>query len=400
MFKRLMMASAVSVCLMPATSFADGMVGAIVNAPLSATGTVTDARVGINVYLQKPNVRGIEFMNPSVVGYGIPAGGALEVEMLEGFERDWAIGLSQAAIMLVTGAPQQGLPGKKIGYTVQEGGNKNTFLFKPTKEGGLPAAQIMSPAPGAKADPIRNKGIKVIHIGFKQSAFINKGRTGKVAVRIKDASGKVVSSGSGTVTFLDRPVAQLLPTNFPQKRRNHNWQHIKSGQTLGKTAGTVPLTFMMYGRSPKTDEKSMYAFKGGIAGVGVLSTPQLNRLGYKRPSALARYNGGLVIRDKNGDGKLDPGSDTIIGGVIASAPSGAKGQELKSLEKNGAPILSVPTEKMAAKPGKRWGGSIMMLQFTGGNKPGKYRPTIALLKDPKKPEMGDGSSYTYTIVVK
>jgi hypothetical protein len=55
---------------------------------------------------------------------------------------------------------------------------------------------------------------------------------------------------------------------------------------------------------------------------------------------------------------------------------------------------------MAAKPGKRWGGSIMMLQFTGGNKPGKYRPTIALLKDPKKPEMGDGSSYTYTIVVK
>lgn len=105
-----------AVSLWPGSAGADGIVSTIVNAHLSATGTVKDARVGINVYLQKPEAPGIEFMDPKVVGYGIPAGGRLEIELAEGFERDWEVGLSQAAIMLVTGAPQQGLPGKVVGY--------------------------------------------------------------------------------------------------------------------------------------------------------------------------------------------------------------------------------------------------------------------------------------------
>ncbi len=54
---------------------------------------------------------------------------------------------------------------------------------------------------------------------------------------------------------------------------------------------------------------------------------------------------------------------------------------------------------MAPKPGKRWGGSMMLLRFTAGSKPGKYRPTLALLRDPGNPDSGDGSMYTYTIVV-
>jgi hypothetical protein len=41
----------------------------------------------------------------------------------------------------------------------------------------------------------------------------------------------------------------------------------------------------------------------------------------------------------------------------------------------------------------------MILQFTAGSLPGKYRPTLALLKDPANPDAGDGSAYTYTIVV-
>ena len=63
-------------------------------------------------------------------------------------------------------------------------------------------------------------------------------------------------------------------------------------------------------------------------------------------------------------------------------------------------MLSVLTEKIAEKPGKRWGGSMLMLQFTAGDKPGKYRPTVALMKDPGDPAAGDGSSFTYTIQVK
>ncbi len=41
----------------------------------------------------------------------------------------------------------------------------------------------------------------------------------------------------------------------------------------------------------------------------------------------------------------------------------------------------------------------MKLAFTAGNKPGLYRPTLALLRDPQNPGNGDGSKYTYTIVV-
>ena len=378
---------------------AHGVVSKIVNAPLTATGTVKGARIGINVYLQKPDAPGIEFMDPMVQGYGIAPGGHLEVELGGGFERIFNVPLAQAAIMLVTGAPQQGLPGKKVGYTVSEGANDRTFVFKPTSKNGIPPGFMTSPAPGSKMDPIRQHGIKVLHIGFLETAFENKGDSrGTVTVRFIDAGGKVIHKGTGSIGFLKAPVPQILPTNFPDKRRNHNWQRIKPGQTLGQTEGTVPVTLMMYAKAPGPPSE-LHKFKGGIAGAGVLSTPQLKKMGYARPASLKRYNGGLIVQDTDGDGALDPNRDRIIGGVIAKAPKGAKGMELKSLEKDGKPLLSQPTEKVAPKPGKRWGGSIMLLQFTGGSMPGKYRPTLALLRDPGDLGSGDGSKVTVTIVV-
>ena len=381
------------------TASAHGIVNSIVNAPLAAAGTVRDGRVGINVYLQSASAPGAAFMDPKVPGYGIPAGGRLEIEMGEGFERDWEVALSQAAIMLVTGTPQQGLPGEKVGYTVEAGDNDNTFRITPTTESGLSADKLMSPAPGAKLDPIPQRGIKVIHIGFQQSAFFNRGSRGEVHVRFVDGSGKAVHQGTGTIAFLGAPVAQVLPTNFTDKRRNHNWQRVQPGQILGVSAGTVPITLMMYARAKDVAPEDLVKFRDGIVGAGILSTQQINAMGYEKPAALARYNGGLILRDRNGDGVLTPGSDEIIGGVIAKAPAGAKGQELRSLERDGKPLLSEPTQAVAPKPGKRWGGAIMKLAFTAGNKPGLYRPTLALLKDPRNPAGGDGSKYTYTIVV-
>jgi len=247
MFRSFIGACGIAALALPLVATADGVVGSIVNAPLSATGTVKNARVGINVYLQNEAAPGIDFMDPAVTGYGIPAGGMLEVEMAEGFERDWGVPLSQSAIMLVTGAPQQGLPGADIGYTVGEAGDENTFVITPVNESGLDADNIKSPAPGSAADPIQNRGIKVIHIGFQESAFLNAGDSGTVNVRIKDKDGNIVAGGSGSIDFLDAPVAQVLPTNFPQKVRNHNWQIIKPGDTLGQTEGALPLTFMDYG---------------------------------------------------------------------------------------------------------------------------------------------------------
>jgi hypothetical protein len=378
---------------------ADGIISTIVNAPLSATGTVQGARTGINVYLQSDAAAGIEFMDPKVVGYGIPAGGHMEITMGDGFERDWGIGISQAAIMLVTGAPQQGLPGMKVGYEVTEGDSENAFVITPTGEGGLPAEELMSPGPGAQQDPIPNRGIKVLHIGFQQSAFLNTGTTGTVSLRIVDGSGAVVAEGAGSVDLIAAPVAQILPTNFPQGARNHNWQRAKPGDVLGVTEGTVPVTLMLYGAAPTTDRDAMYAFKDGISDAGVLSTQQLNAMGFVKPETMARYNGGLIVQDTNGDGTLDPAADRIIGGVIGKAPKGAKGQELKTPEVGGKLLLSQPTAEVAEKPGMRWGGAIMQLHFTAGSLPGMYRPTLALMANPDDPAAGDGSAYTYTIVV-
>ena len=395
--RRMKLAAGVALALF-AAGCSTNIVSDVVNSPLSAAGTVRGAHAGINIYLQSPEAPGMEFMDPKHPGYGIPAGGRIEIEMGAGFERVWDLPLTQRAIMLVTGAPQQGLPGKKVGYRVSEGDNDNTFLIEPVSDAGLPVDKLVSPAPGSKQDPIRQRGIKVFHVGFLHNAFLNKGETGTVHVRIIDGKNKVIHEGSHTVRFIPNAVPQILPNNFSDKRRNHNWQRIKSGETLGKTPGTVPVTLNLYAKA-NVPPAGMVKFKKGIVGAGVLSTQQLKAMGYKRPAALARYNGGLVVQDTNGNGRLEPGNDLIIGGVLGAAPPGARGQELRSLERGGKPVLSRPASEFAPKPGKRFGGAIMQLQFSAGNKPGKYRPTLALLRDPGDLSSGDGSRYTYTIVV-
>ena len=392
-------AIALSAVSVPASAGPDNIVSAIVNSPLSAAGTVKGARTGINIYLQKADAQGLAFMDPKVIGYGVPAGGRLEIEMGEGYERDWDVGLSQAAIMLVTGAPQQGLPGKAVGYTVGEGSEPNIFAIVPTGEKAVVAETLMTPAPGAKGDPIRQRGLKVIHVGFRQNAFINGGGRGTVKVRIIDQQNNIVAQGSTSVDFISESVPQILPTNLTDKRRNHNWQRVKSGDVLGHTDGTVPVALMLYQKAKGVQPEKLHEFKAGIEGAGVMSTQQLRAMKYEKPKALARYNGGLIIRDSNGDGRLDPAADQIIGGVIGKAPKGAKGQELRSLEIDGKPQLSQPVTAIAPKVGKRFGGAIMQLQFNAGSKSGFYRPTLALLRDPANQNSGDGSQYTYTIVV-
>ena len=388
-----------SFAMMP-SAIADGIVANVVSSPLSATGIVQGAHVGINVYLQSDAAEGIDFMDPNVVGYGIAAGGRVVIEMADGFERVGDVPLTQKTIMVVTGAPQQGMPGKAVGYTVGEGANKNTFTITAAKEGGLPAETLMSPAKGAKGDPVRQRGIKVFHIGFLQSPFINKGPSGTVNVRFIDGAGKTTHSGNAGIDFLTVPVPQVHPNNLPDGQRNHNWQVVKTGQVVGKEPGTVPIPIILYQHAQGVAPAEMGKFKKGIVSAGVLSTQQLAAMKFEKPAALARYNGGLIVHDTNGDGRLDPKVDKIIGGVIGSAPAGAKGQELRSLNSHGATDLSRPTSAYHPGIGKLFGGAVGLLQFNTGDKLGLYRPTLALLSDPNNQSSPDGSSYTYTIVVK
>ena len=129
-----------------------------------------------------------------------------------------------------------------------------------------------------------------------------------------------------------------------------------------------------------------------------MSANQLAAAGYKLPKALARYTAGLIVRDTDGDGKLDPAKDRVIGGVYAG-PTGAGAFQVRSLVRDGSPLLSQLVTTLSKKRCKRFGGALMQVQFLAGMQTGKHRPSFTLLKDPNDIASGDGSAYTYTVIV-
>jgi len=376
---------------------ADGIVAKVVNSPLNAAGLVKGGYAALNIYLQRPDARGIDFFNPHVPGYGIPAGGRIEVELGGGFTRNAGVPLGLNSVHMVSGTPQHGLSSKKYGYLARPGANDNTYIVYAKSKDGIPAEKLLPRASVAKLDPVMNSGLKVFHMGLGAIAFTNQGIKGSVSVRIIDGDGRLLGSGTAEVNFWDAPRAQIHPNNFLHKGRNHNWQRIRTGETLGKTAGTVPMTFMLFDK-PVGTAAEINKFKKGIAGAGVMSAKQLAGMGYKIPKALSRYDAGLIVRDTDGNGKLDAAKDQIIGGVSAGR-TGAGEFEVRSLVVNGAPLLSQLVATLSPKRGKRFGGAIMQVQLQAGVQKGTLRPTFALLNDPDDLNSGDGTSYTYTVIV-
>ncbi|MDH3580243.1 MAG: hypothetical protein OEM91_06410 [Hyphomicrobiales bacterium] len=122
-------------------------------------------------------------------------------------------------------------------------------------------------------------------------------------------------------------------------------------------------------------------------------------MNYPIPAPLRRYTGGLIVKDSNANGILEPGKDRIIGGVIDAAPAGAMGQQASSPMRAERVFLSRPTSVYNQRAAKTVGGAIMLVEFTAGDKKGIYRPTFALLSDPSDISSPDGSTYTYTIAV-
>lgn len=380
-------------------AMADGIVAKIVNSPLNAAGLVKDSYTALNVYLQKPEAEGIDFFDPNLPGFGLPPGGYIEVELRKGFTRDPAIAMDAAAIHMVSGTPQQGLSSKKLGYQSAEGKNPNTFIISAQSSGGLPAEVLLPRASVEKLDPVPNIGLKVFHIGLSTIAFTNTGNRGVVAVRIVDGNGNTVASGEAAVDFWDTPRPQIHPNNFLHEGRNHNWQSVFPGETVGRSLGTLPLTFMLF-EMPTGSPEDIRNARAGILGAGVLSSAQLEILEFEQPEELARYDSGLIVRDTNDDGLIDPHVDQIIGGVSTQAPDGEKNFEVRSVAMLGRPVLSEPTAVFSKPAGARIGGAIMQVQFRTGKTIGTYRPTFALLKDPSDLNSGDGSSYTYTILAR
>ena len=185
-------------------SLSDGIISQVVSAPTFANATLRDGPSGLNIYLQSDNVKGLDFMNPEVIGYGVSPRGSLEVELVSGFERNKNVPLDDTSILLTVGAPQQGLPAKLTGHVISQGKNENTFVIKPTGIDSMLPEKLASPAKGVGFDQIQQRGIKIIHIG-RNFAFTSRGEKGIVEVRFKDSSGNIIATGRSEITFLQAP---------------------------------------------------------------------------------------------------------------------------------------------------------------------------------------------------
>ncbi len=372
-------------------AYADGVVSQVVSAPIFANGTVRDIPSGINIYLQSDNDQGLDFMNPEVVGYGVSPGGSLEVEMISGFERNINVPLDDRSLLLTVGTPQQGLPAKVSGHTISQGHNRNTFVIKPTEFDSMMPEKLASPAKGVGFDQVQQRGIKIIHIG-RHFAFVSRDEIGIVEVRFKDSGGNIIAKGRGEIKFLAEPRPQIFPTNVTHDQRNHNWQRLAPGQVVGVAQGTLPMPFLLF-------DKNEGIGNLGIYDAGVLSSQQLEELQYQLPESLTRYNGGLIIKDRNGDGILNPNKDIIIGGISNEVPEDSKGFQIVTPLVKEKPFLSKQTSDFNKRAGEAIGGSVMQVVAVVGDKIGLYRTRFSLLERLGDLTSPDGSSVTYTIVV-
>ena len=372
-------------------SLSDGIISQVVSAPTFANATLRDGPSGLNIYLQSDNVKGLDFMNPEVIGYGVSPRGSLEVELVSGFERNKNVPLDDTSILLTVGAPQQGLPAKLTGHVISQGKNENTFVIKPTGIDSMLPEKLASPAKGVGFDQIQQRGIKIIHIG-RNFAFTSRGEKGIVEVRFKDSSGNIIATGRSEITFLQASKPQIFPTNITHDQRNHNWQRLGPGQVVGVAKGTLPMPFLMF-------QKNLDIGKMGLNDVGVLSSQQLSDLSYEMPQELERYNGGLILQDNNGDGFLKPEDDIIVGGIVNEVPEGAIGYQVVTPLVREKPFLSKPTGDFNERAGQALGGSIMQVVYIAGDKIGNYRMTFSLLERFGDVTSPDGSSVTYTIIV-
>ncbi len=295
--------------------------------------------------------------NPATPGFALRAGESLRLAMPAAFKRNPAATINtetDANLVLTKGWPQGSvrLAGQyRVGYDDKD----NAMTVTASKDVA---------AEGANAP-----GIKVIHL--RGRSFINP-MPGDYPVSVTQltADGKPAAIWQGQLQVLEAaPTARLALTNFHlAPGTNSDFQKVALGQVAPHALG-----LLLWGPQG-----------AALNGVGIA------------PRDLARfpkYTGGLLVQDSNGDRKLDPATDTVVGGIIGAAPKGATGQAATSpLGADGTPVLSGEVLRHSGFPPAAGGGKpnpgLLTIQFRAGSLPGLYQPTV---------ELTGGNSYRFTI---
>lgn len=292
--------------------------------------------------------------NPSTPGIGLAAGERLMVALPKEFERNSASALREDSdfnLVLTRGWPQGAVRQKDQYHVVYDA---------PGNSIGVQALTDVKPE-GPNAP-----GIKVIHL--RGNTFLNRS-PGNHAVRVSllGADGREKRAWQGSAKIeLDAPKARLAPTNFHiAPGADSNFQKAGVNQDAQHWLGLL-----------------LWDATGGpMNGVGIAP---------RDVGRYPRYTGGLLVQDTDGDGKLDPTRDKVVGGIIGAAPAGAKGQSATSpVGRDGKPVLSGNVLRHDKFPG---GGKpnpgLLAVRFHVGDRAGLYRPTIELI---------GGNSFQYTV---
>ncbi len=317
-------------------------------APISFDGDVA-SRATDYVFVLVPDA------NPKAAGRAMRAGEALRLAMPAAFKRIASFPVvpdKDTNLVLTKGWPQGSvrLAGQyRVGFDEQAN------------------AMVVTALQDVNADGANAPGIKVIHL--RGRTFMNP-VPGDYPVTVTHAAadGKALAVWQGSLKVLvSEPDARLAPTNFHlPPGTNSDFQTVPVGQVAPHALGLL-----------------LWGAQGApLNGVGVIAR-DLTRF--------PRYTGGLLVQDTNGDKRLDPATDKVVGGIIGAAPKGATGQVASSLiGADGKPVLSGEPLRHAAFPGG--GGKpnpgLLPIEFRAGSLPGLYQPTVELL---------GGNSYRFTI---
>ena len=297
--------------------------------------------------------------SPRIKGVGLNRGDALVILLPAAFRRNDASPIradSDFNMVLTKGWPQA--PVRQAGqYRIFYDAGMNTIEARAL-------ADVTTDGPN---DP----GIKTMHL--RGATFINPAAGDyPVELRHLGSDGSVKTTWAGKISVLPtRMKARLAPTNFHLgPGMNGDFQIVEPNQD-------APLHFGLYLWNESGEP---------INRVGVAS-PDLTRF--------PKYTGGLLIQDSNGDNKLDPSVDRVVGGIIGTAPPGATGQVASSPTADGKPILSGEMLRSTKFPAAAGGGKpdpgLLPIAFHSGNKPGLYRPIVELI---------GGNSYQFTVEVR
>ncbi len=372
----------------PMLDEADNIVIGVVGAPPAANGIVGGEPTAINVFLNAKGVDAAYFGDPRFFGHQIPAGGHMEIELGGTFERNGVDNDrefvpidSNFYLILLAGNAQNAISeaageGVQHGnYTISDDG-AHTILVTPNGGEGENGLE------GERAAQI---GLKTLHILARRGSpegpapWTNgpAGSEGTVAVRIYDADGSLIESGSGTVTFTGPERRHVAAVNFGLtdpgnpfiSKSVHKDVYAASAYQIvaphtqlintqrGETfAAGAPyaLRFMIM----EAQEKQPDSFPPfmGIPGVGIVVDEE-------NPSS-AR-----LVQDTNGDGMLDA-SDEPIGSATITGPNGETDGRI--LAPDGWPL----TTSGDGVEGPN--GSILNVPVEVGRTAGYYAVTVSL----------------------